>query len=48
MKKQVVSTFLDPEVVTKIDESRAIAGLSRYTWLAKAIAEKLERESHAS
>lgn len=45
MKKIAVSTYLPPDAIAKLDESRRDAGLSRYAWIAQAIAEKIERET---
>jgi hypothetical protein len=47
-KKIVISTHVPPEAVAHIAQAVAVAGISRYTWLAQAVAEKLERESNAS
>jgi hypothetical protein len=47
-KKIVISTHVPPETVERIAQAVASAGISRYTWLAQAVAEKLEKESHAS
>lgn len=47
-KKIVISTHVPPETIDRIAKAATAAGISRYAWLAHAVAEKLERESHAS
>lgn len=44
-KKIVISTHVPPETVERIAQAVAVAGVSRYAWLAQAVAEKLEREA---
>ena len=44
-KKVVISTHVPPETVERIAQAVAVAGVSRYAWIAQAVAEKLEREA---
>jgi hypothetical protein len=47
-KKVVISTHVPPETVERIAQAVEAAGTSRYKWFAQAVAEKLEKDSHAS
>lgn len=42
-KKVVISTHVPPETVERIARAVETSGISRYTWIAQAVAEKLER-----
>jgi predicted transcriptional regulator len=44
-KKIVISTHVPPETVERIAQAVEATGISRYTWLAQAVTEKLEREA---